>query len=187
MSTRREKLSTKALRALSRHPNIIQSLPESVVHEAKNELANYIKKTLTKKNRWYDRKDIYYGSPNKLTRGALIRNIQQLGFANNYIVDLLRIFSNNHTLSNNDIKITLHDPTQIFDYLQYTYVPTKIDVANQNELLDLLSKKALQEIYNSVATREIAAQRRKGQGFDRWGGKKSRKLRKLHKSRKKYY
>ena len=178
MSTRKEKLSTKALRTLARHPDVISSLPDSVVYEAKNELADYIKKTLTKKNRWYDRKDIYYGSPQKLTRNALIRVIRQLGFGNNYIIELLRIFFNNNTLSNDDIKITLTNPVEIFNYLQHTYVPTRMAIDNQEDMLNLFNKKTLENIYANIAINEITAQRRKGDGFDLRGGKKKYKSKK---------
>lgn len=182
MLTRKESLQTKVLRSLANQPDVINSIDDTITFKGKNELSDYIKKTLKQRHRYLNREDIYYGLPENLTKDAIIRIIIDQGFSNNNIIDILESKYNEQILNPDQLRITLNNPDDIFSVLDFLFVnPRSINSDNQTLLLNLLSKQALSEIYNKVAQSDIERQRIKGDKFDIGGGTKRRKRRKRRK------
>lgn len=123
MPTRKLSLQARTLKALSKHPGVIKSLPSPLRVKGENDLATQLQRKYRSKQRYRSTKDQYYGKPDDLTKKAIIRHILDSGSSNLDIMGIL------------------------------------LDKFNeQSELLNILSRPALDEIYNNVSRHQIANQ-----------------------------
>jgi len=157
---------------LSKYPQLLRAIPSPGNLPAKNHFASKAQKIIRANKRYKTRKDVYFGKADRLRKNAIIRLLleQDHGFSNSDILDLLLNGLNHNRLNAQNLKIELTDPYKIIDYLRCIYQVPGLRFFQQDQLLGLLSKDALDEIYSAVFRDEIRDQgRRDKSNFRKYG------------------
>lgn len=162
MTSRNISLQARILKALSSYPGYIKSLPSPLRFKGENELATRARAVARAAARRKSLEDKYFGEPDELGKKAIIRHILDSGYHNEYIVNFLLEKFKDNTLTAENLKIQLTDPNEVIAYLKWLYVTWRhTPFYEQQELLNLLSKPALNEIYKRVSHDQIASQKRR--------------------------
>lgn len=171
MTSRNISLQARILKALSSYPGYIKSLPSPLRFKGENELATRARAVARAAARRKSLEDKYFGEPDELGKKAIIRHILDSGYHNEYIVNFLLEKFKDNTLTAENLKIQLTDPNEVIAYLKWLYVTWRhTPFYEQQELLNLLSKPALNEIYNIVSYSKIKTQvHRNKQNKEKYG------------------
>lgn len=178
-------------------PDLLHQLPSPVKDPHIKRIVNKARLRARANMRRETRKDRYYGEPEKLTKGALIRLIMDQSYPNDDLIEYLEALSGPvggepAVLTPNDLKITIKNPAKIFSILEEFYTPVPgaepdyYPAILQKEFLELLEKKALNELYRITNGFEIRGQKERDEKqiqkydrpYDTRGGRKRKTRRK---------
>jgi len=178
-------------------PDLLHQLPSPVKDPHIKKIANKARLNARANARRETREDRYYGEPEKLRAWALIRLIMEESYPNEDLIEYLQDLSEPTVnapavLTPNDLKITIKNPAKIFSILEEFYTPVPgaepdyYPAILQKEFLELLEKKALNELYRITNGFEIRRQKERdekqiqkyGRPYDTRGGRKRKTRRK---------